>query len=675
MSLISNETLKLTAEEQASLAMPTIALTVAVCFLAFAIISLFGVIFRIPQFVNPFASSTAFDLKFYVALVLLGIAVLSVMQFHLRSTLFFLLARWLAAVVIVLAMSDGSGGAALQARTDLALAGTAVIFLTTSDARLKRWAQYIAMIIGSSAAFSMLAHTYVLTFLLTTKYIATISISSSILFYFVAFIIFFARPAFGPASVFLSSLSGGRVARRIILPLMLIYPFLGFVTGIGPKYQLDLTVLVLLTNFVLPIVLWVVAVESDRASRSRLQAYELVAENEKLNANLAQAVAAESAARGVSKMQNQFMANISHELRTPLAAILGATQLNMLNGQSEEQRELSKMANESAQSLLELVNEMLSFATTQSHTVRLNYFELELQPFVETTIQMVQPIADRKGLKIFTSAAPDVPKCINTDAVRLRQVLMNLLDNAIKFSSQGSLNVYIQMLRDATENRTTLKFGITDYGPGIRKEDQARVFEPFTQLDPSATREHGGVGLGLNISKTLVQLMGGDIGVDSIHGHGSTFWFTIPLLDVQSLAEPEKPTERLRGDILIVEDNATTAKILSLQLRKLGFKSDIATNGKEAVEAVQKQKNYALVLMDWQMPVMDGIEATRAIRTLDSPNAHSVPIVACTAHIMPEDRLTCLKAGMNDYLSKPVSLEALQTVTDRWVPRTRTNAA
>jgi len=461
MNLIPDDNLELTAEEQGSLAMPTIALIVAVCFLVSAIISLGGVIFRIPQLVHPFGGSTTFDLKFYVALVLLGTAVLSVVQFQRRSTLFSVLARWLAAAVIVLGMSDDSA-ATMQGRADLVLAGTAVIFLTTSNAPLKRWAQYIAMIIGASAAFSMLAHTYALTFLLTTQYIAAISISSSLLFYFVAFIIFFARPTFGPASIFLSALSGGRIARRIILPLMLVYPFLGFVTGIGPKYQLDLTVLVLLTNFGVPIVLWFVAVQSDRASRARLHAYELVAENEKLNANLAQAVAAESAARGISKTQNQFMANISHELRTPLAAILGATQLNMLNGQSEEQRELSKMANESAQSLLELVNELLSFATTQSHTVRLTYFEVDLQPFMETTIQMVQPIADRKGLKILSSVAPDVPKRIKTDAVRLRQVLMNLLDNAIKFSLPGSLNVNIQMLHDATEDSAILKFGITD---------------------------------------------------------------------------------------------------------------------------------------------------------------------------------------------------------------------
>ncbi len=261
------------------------------------------------------------------------------------------------------------------------------------------------------------------------------------------------------------------------------------------------------------------------------------------------------------------------------------------------------------------------------------------------------------------------------DPIRLKQILLNLLSNAVKFTETGIIVLRVSQDSQETSNRAMLRFTVTDTGIGISPEALSRLFRSFTQADSSTTRKYGGTGLGLAISKRLVEMMGGAIGVESELGHGSTFWFTVDLCTVeaaQSLSLPPEPVSLVhqnvgeRGRLLLAEDNPINQKVALHLLGRLGYTVDLAQNGAEAVEMVQRRK-YDLVLMDCQMPVMDGFQATQAIRQL-APPLSRIPIVAVTANALAGERERCLAAGMDDYVPKPVSKETLDQALARWLP-------
>jgi CheY-like chemotaxis protein/HPt (histidine-containing phosphotransfer) domain-containing protein len=326
--------------------------------------------------------------------------------------------------------------------------------------------------------------------------------------------------------------------------------------------------------------------------------------------------------------------------------------------------------------LLSLIADILDLSKIEARKIVIENRCFNLRQTIEEVIQLLGVQASAKGLRIHSRVSPEIPQFLKGDASRLRQILTNLVANAIKFTERGEVSLDVALDCQAAR-MATVRFTITDTGIGIRLDQSAALFSPFVQADESTTRKYGGTGLGLAISKQLAELMGGSIGVDSREGQGSSFWFTavfevaapsqkLPASEPrdQRLSAPAGPTRTVReARILLAEDNATNRDVGLAQLQKLGYKATAVTNGAQAVQAVI-EGNFDLVLMDCEMPVMDGFEATRRIRASIHP---AIPIIAVTADAMPADRDRCLREGMNDYISKPVELDRLEEVLAKWL--------
>ena len=387
---------------------------------------------------------------------------------------------------------------------------------------------------------------------------------------------------------------------------------------------------------------------------------------------------AKDEAEAANRAKSAFLANMSHEIRTPMNAVIGLAHLAQREADNPAQRERLQKIHASAQHLLAIINDILDISKIEADKVSLEETDFETAAIFDNVAAMMQERLAEKGLTLTREIDPDIPSVLRGDPLRLGQILVNYVGNAIKFTDHGHVIMRASVQEDSGEKSGALllRIEVEDSGIGIPSETLSRLFRAFEQADNSTTRNYGGTGLGLAICRRLARLMGGDVGVKSIYGQGSTFWFTVRLRrgrkavrvasgGTQAHAEALLRQRAAGHRILLAEDNPINQEVAKGLLDAVGLHTDLAINGEEALQLAQ-QNDYAAVLMDMQMPVMDGIAATQAIRQL--PERQRLPILAMTANAFADDRQRCLDAGMNDHLAKPVNPDELYSCLLRWLP-------
>ncbi|HTP97347.1 MAG TPA: ATP-binding protein [Burkholderiales bacterium] len=434
---------------------------------------------------------------------------------------------------------------------------------------------------------------------------------------------------------------------------------------------------------------------NDQITQNLAQRYHIIELNAHLSAERSKVEAAnlelqreKQAADAANAAKSQFLANMSHEIRTPMNGVLGMSELLLDTELDLRQRRYARMVHDSGRALLGVIDDILDFSKIEAGKLDLDCVDFDLRATVDDVVALFSERARAKGLRLDLGFDAGVPRAVRGDPGRLRQILANLISNAIKFTPHGEVTVRVTSpepapaaagpipLRPAPLATTaaTLRFCITDTGIGIHPEARARLFRPFMQGDGSTTRQYGGTGLGLAICRQLVGMMSGEIDFDGAPGRGARFWFTVRLqlseqaadATASAVAPAPQPVE-LGGRVLLAEDNAINQELALAMLAGLGCEVTLAADGRAALEAIERSR-FDLVLMDCMMPVLDGFEATRAIRAAEATRGSGrLPIVALTANAMLGDRERCLECGMDDYLSKPFTREQLHAALARWL--------